>query len=231
MGIVNLQDVRKVYPLGRHSVVALKGISLQIEKGDFISIAGPSGSGKTTILNMIGCIDTPTKGTVEIAGQVTSGLSDRQITTLRHKVIGFIFQTFNLIPVLNVFENVEFPLLLGKIETTKKERREWVSHIINAVGLSDWATHRPFELSGGQRQRVAIARALATKPQIVLADEPTANLDSKTGGTIIELMKTMNREQQTTFIFSTHDQAIVGIADHIIYLQDGLIKSEERKGR
>jgi putative ABC transport system ATP-binding protein len=230
MGIVNLHDVRKIYPLGKHSVEALKGISLRIEKGDFISIAGPSGSGKTTILNMIGCIDTPTEGTVEIAGKVTSGLSDRQITTLRHKVIGFIFQTFNLIPVLNVYENVEFPLLLGKDGVSKKERQEWVQYIIDAVGLSDWASHRPFELSGGQRQRVAIARALATKPQIVLADEPTANLDSKTGETIIELMKTMNREQQTTFIFSTHDQAIVGIADHIIYLHDGRIQSEERKG-
>lgn len=231
MGIVKLHNVSKIYPLGKHSVEALKGINLEIEKGDFISIAGPSGSGKTTILNMIGCIDTPTAGTVEIAGKITSGLSDRQITTLRHKVIGFIFQTFNLIPVLNVYENVEFPLLLGKNGVSKKERREWVNYIIESVGLTDWITHRPYELSGGQRQRVAIARALATKPQIVLADEPTANLDSKTGETIIELMKTMNREQETTFIFSTHDPAITGIADHIIYLLDGRIKSEERKDR
>jgi putative ABC transport system ATP-binding protein len=231
MGIVNLKDVRKIYPLGKHSVEALAGISLEIEKGDFISIAGPSGSGKTTILNMIGCIDTPTEGIVEIAGNVTSGLSDRQITTLRHKVIGFIFQTFNLIPVLNVYENVEFPLLLGKNGTGKKERKEWVNYIIESVGLTEWITHKPFELSGGQRQRVAIARALATRPRIVLADEPTANLDSKTGETIIELMKTINREQDTTFIFSTHDSAIVGIADHIIHLLDGKITSEERKDR
>jgi putative ABC transport system ATP-binding protein len=231
MGIVNLHNVIKIYPLGKHKVEALKGISLTIEKGDFISIAGPSGSGKTTILNMIGCIDTPTAGTVEIAGNITSGLTDRQITTLRHRVIGFIFQSFNLIPVLNVYENVEFPLLLGKNGYSKKERRDWVNYIIEAVDLTDSITHRPYELSGGQRQRVAIARALATEPQIVLADEPTANLDSKTGETIIELMKTINREQKTTFIFSTHDPAIVGIADHIIYLQDGQIKSEERKDR
>ncbi|MBN2535698.1 MAG: ABC transporter ATP-binding protein [Spirochaetales bacterium] len=231
MGIVNLHNVGKIYPLGKHNVEALKGISLRIEKGDFISIAGPSGSGKTTILNMIGCIDTPTEGTVEIAGRVTSGLSDRQITSLRHSAIGFIFQTFNLIPVLNVYENVEFPLLLGKNEMSKKGRKEWVCYIVESVGLTDWITHRPYELSGGQRQRVAIARALATKPKIVLADEPTANLDSKTGETIIGLMKTINREQQTTFIFSTHDPAIVGIADHIIYLHDGRIKSEERKDR
>lgn len=230
MGIVKLTEVQKIYPLGKHKVEALKGVSFEIEKGDFISIAGPSGSGKTTILNMIGCIDTPTQGTVEIAGKITGGLSDRQITTLRHQVIGFIFQTFNLIPVLNVYENVEFPLLLGKKIMGKKKRQEWINYIIDAVELADWKKHRPNELSGGQRQRVAIARALATKPQIVLADEPTANLDSKTGATIIELMKKMNREQETTFIFSTHDPAIVGIADHIIYLHDGLIESEERKG-
>ena len=231
MGIVNLSNVRKTYPLGKHSVEALKGISLKIEEGDFISIAGPSGSGKTTILNMIGCIDTPTEGTVEIAGKITSGLSDQQITTLRHKVIGFIFQTFNLIPVLNVYENVEFPLLLGKNGISKKEREEWINYIVESVGLTDWKTHRPYELSGGQRQRVAIARALATKPRIVLADEPTANLDSKTGEAIIGLMKSINREQSITFIFSTHDPAIMGIADHIIHLLDGQIKSEERKDR
>jgi putative ABC transport system ATP-binding protein len=229
MGIVKLTDVKKTYPLGKHKVEALKGISFQIEKGDFISIAGPSGSGKTTILNMIGCIDTPTGGTVEIAGEVTSGLSDRKITSLRHRVIGFIFQTFNLIPVLNVYENVEFPLLLGKVGMNRQQRHDWITSIIEAVGLTEWTRHRPNELSGGQRQRVAIARALATKPQIVLADEPTANLDSKTGEGIIELMKQMNLKQETTFIFSTHDPAIMEIADHIIYLHDGLIKAEERK--
>ncbi|MFP4363033.1 MAG: ABC transporter ATP-binding protein [Spirochaetia bacterium] len=229
MGIIRLEDVRKVYPLGKVEVEAVKGVSFEIEKGDFISIAGPSGSGKTTILNMIGCIDTPTDGKVEINGTVTNGLSDKEITRLRHNVIGFIFQSFNLIPVLNVYENIEFPLLLDKNKMSKEETQKWINYLIEEVGLTEWKNHRPNELSGGQRQRVAIARALATKPQIVLADEPTANLDSTTGEAIIELMKKINREQETTFIFSTHDPSIVSIADHVIRLHDGLVSSEERR--
>ena len=228
MSIVALHDVHKIYPLGQTEVKAVNGVSFEIERGDFISIAGPSGSGKSTILNMIGCIDTPTAGTVLIDGQATSGLSDRDITSLRHRFIGFIFQSFNLIPVLDVFENVEFPLLLGKDTSQKNERREYVDFLIEEVGLADWRDHRPNELSGGQRQRVAIARALVTKPQIVLADEPTANLDSKTGSAIIELMKKINRDLDTTFIFSTHDPSIVDIADHIIRLQDGLVIENRR---
>jgi len=228
MAIVRLLDVNKIYPLGKTEVHAVKGISFDIEKADFISIAGPSGSGKSTILNMIGCIDTPTSGNVEINGAATNGLSDREITTLRHKVIGFIFQSFNLIPVLNVYENIEFPLLLGSSERSKKERKEWIDYLIDEVGLNQWKTHKPNELSGGQRQRVAIARALVTKPQIVLADEPTANLDSKTGESIIELMKKINQEHATTFIFSTHDAQIVGIADHVIKLLDGQIIENKR---
>jgi putative ABC transport system ATP-binding protein len=227
--IIKLENVRKIYPLGKTEVEALRGISFEIEKGDFISIAGPSGSGKSTILNMIGCIDTPTSGTVEIDGRATEGLSDREITLLRHEVIGFIFQSFNLIPVLNVFENVEFPLLLGKQDKNKKEKREWIEYLIAEVGLDQWRNHRPNELSGGQRQRVAIARALVTKPRIVLADEPTANLDSKTGEAIIELMKKINRELETTFIFSTHDMDIVRIADHLIRLHDGVVVENCRK--
>jgi len=227
--IVKLTDVQKIYMLGKVQVVAADGVSFTVERGDFISVAGPSGSGKTTILNMIGCIDTPTKGSVEIDGTPTSGLSDREITDLRHKVIGFIFQSFNLVPVLNVYENVEFPLLLGNKKVAKKKKQEWIEYLIEQVGLADWSFHRPNELSGGQRQRVAIARALATKPQIVLADEPTANLDSKTGEAIIELMKQINREQETTFIFSTHDPSIMGIADHVIQLHDGRITHEERR--
>jgi putative ABC transport system ATP-binding protein len=227
--IIKIENVRKVYPLGKTEVEALRGVSFEIEKGDFISIAGPSGSGKSTILNMIGCIDTPTSGTVEIDGRATSGLSDKVITLLRHEVIGFIFQSFNLIPVLNVFENVEFPLLLGKQDQGKKEKQEWIDYLIEEVGLTQWRNHRPNELSGGQRQRVAIARALVTKPRIVLADEPTANLDSKTGEAIIELMKKINREMQTTFIFSTHDMKIVGIADHVIRLHDGEVVENCRK--
>ncbi|MEW5816547.1 MAG: ABC transporter ATP-binding protein [Spirochaetota bacterium] len=241
MAIIELKDVIKHYYLGKVIVEAVKGVSFSIEKGDFISVAGPSGSGKTTILNMIGCIDTPTSGNVEINGEATSGLSDRQITSLRHKVIGFIFQSFNLIPVLNVFENIEFPLLLNKDKSPKssknasenpfthKGKKEWIYYLMEEVGLFQWKNHRPNELSGGQRQRVAIARALVTKPQIVLADEPTANLDSKTGEAIIELMKKINREQNTTFIFSTHDPSIVSIADHVIYLHDGTVASEERR--
>ena len=223
MAIVQLTDVNKIYPLGKTEVHALKDITFNIEKGDFASISGPSGSGKSTILNLIGCIDTATSGNVFIDNVETSTLKDKQITKLRHDVLGFIFQSFNLIPVLNVFENVEFPLLLGKRTSTKEERASWVNHLIDEVGLSDWRTHKSNELSGGQRQRVAIARALATKPSIVMADEPTANLDTETSVGIIELMKKMNRELDTTFIFSTHDPDIVKIADHVIRLRDGEI--------
>ena len=227
MGFVALQDVHKVYPLGKTEVHALQGVTLDIQEGDFISIAGPSGSGKSTILNMIGCIDVPTRGSVILDDQDAKQLKDRQITSLRHRFVGFIFQSFNLIPVLNTYENIEFPLLLGK---KTPGQREWIEHLVEEVGLKDWMTHRPNELSGGQRQRVAIARALVTKPRLVLADEPTANLDSETGEKIIELMKRINREQGTTFIFSTHDQDIVQIADHVIRLLDGKIAEQQRRG-
>jgi putative ABC transport system ATP-binding protein len=229
LAIVELKDVKKVYPLGKTEVHAVKGVSFEICKGDFISIAGPSGSGKSTILNMIGCIDVPTEGSVLINGTETGGLSDKAITELRHEVLGFIFQSFNLIPVLNVYENVEFPLLLGKSNMTKKEKNDWIEMLIEEVGLSEWRNHKPNELSGGQRQRVAIARALATKPEIVLADEPTANLDSVTSEAIITLMKKINRDLGTTFIFSTHDPSIVDVADHIIRLRDGLITENFRQ--
>lgn len=232
MAIVELNNVHKKYPLGKTEVHAVRGISFEITKGDFVSIAGPSGSGKSTTLNMIGCIDTATDGDVLINGIDTKSLKDRDITNLRHKTLGFIFQSFNLIPVLNVYENIEFPLLLGKGERRNKgEEREWIDHLINEVGLSQWKTHRSNELSGGQRQRVAIARALVTKPEIVLADEPTANLDSKTGEDILNLMKQINREEKTTFIFSTHDATIVEMADHIIRLKDGQVIKNERISR
>ncbi len=230
--IISLDKVHKIYPLGKTEVHAVKGVSFDITKGDFISIAGPSGSGKSTILNMIGCIDTPTEGSVVINGTKTSGMTDNEITRLRHRTLGFIFQSFNLIPVLDVYENIEFPLLLNaKTKGTKEERRQWIDFLIEEVGLTQWRNHRPNELSGGQRQRVAIARALVTKPLIVLADEPTANLDSTTGEAIIELMKKMNQDVGTTFIFSTHDQSIVDIADHVIRLKDGEIIYNDRKGR
>ena len=229
--VVRLRKVKKTYSLGKTEVHAVKGVSFDVTKGDFISIAGPSGSGKSTILNLIGCIDTPTEGTVDILGTITGELNDREITTLRHEVLGFIFQTFNLIPVLNVYENVEFPLLIGKQRIDRYEKEEWIEFLIGEVGLSEWKHHKPSELSGGQRQRVAIARALVTKPNIVLADEPTANLDSKTGENIIELMGKMNNELNTTFIFSTHDPVIMEIADHVIHLHDGIIVEDTRKER
>jgi len=227
--IIELAEARKVYPLGKVQVEAVKGVSFRIEKGDFISIAGPSGSGKSTILNMIGLIDTPTSGEVAIEGRSVSGLKDKELTELRHDTIGFIFQSFNLVPVLNVYENIEFPLLLGKERMKKAERKEWIDFLIREVGLEQWKKHRSNELSGGQRQRVAIARALVCKPAIVLADEPTANLDSATGEQIIELMKRINRELSTTFVFSTHDAKIVDIADHVIRLKDGLVSENYRK--
>jgi putative ABC transport system ATP-binding protein len=229
--IIELTNVRKTYPLGKVEVEAVRGVSFAIEKGDFISIAGPSGSGKSTILNLIGCIDTPTAGTVEIEGRQTAGLSDRELTHLRHESIGFIFQSFNLVPVLDVYENIEFPLLMGKAGPAKRERKEWVESLVEEVGLTQWLRHKPNELSGGQRQRVAIARALVTRPKIVLADEPTANLDSKTGEQIISLMKKINRELSTTFIFSTHDAKIVQVADHVIRLLDGEVVENVRTGQ
>ena len=228
MGIVELENVKKVYTLGKAEVHAVRGVTFSIEKGDFASIVGPSGSGKSTILNLIGCIDQPTEGMVSISGTCTEGLKDKALTTLRHETLGFIFQSFNLIPVLNVYENIEFPLLLGKNRSSKKDTKEWIEFLVEAVGLADHMHHKSNELSGGQRQRVAIARALATKPEIVLADEPTANLDSKTGQSIIELMKKMNSDLNTTFIFSTHDRTIMEIADHVIQLLDGQIVEESK---
>jgi len=229
VGIIELQNVKKTYPLGKVQVEAVKGVSFSIDKGEFISIAGPSGAGKSTILNMIGLIDKPTSGEVFIEGQPISGLNDRDLTTLRHDTIGFIFQSFNLVPVLNVYENIEFPLLLGKEKAAKGEKKDWIEYLIAEVGLEAWRTHRSNELSGGQRQRVAIARALVGKPAIVLADEPTANLDSTTGNQILELMKKINRELHTTFIFSTHDQRIVDLADHVVRIKDGLVAEEFRR--
>jgi len=220
--IVKLVDVVKEYPLGKLVVRALRGVDLTIEKGEFTVIAGPSGSGKTTALNMIGCVDVPTSGEVFVDGKATATLSDRQRTKLRLEKLGFIFQTFNLVNVLTATQNVEFPLLLqGRL--SGRERGKRVDEMLDLVGLSDQKRQRPNELSGGQRQRVAIARALVTKPSIVLADEPTANLDSATGLTIINLMKELNAQQQTTFIFSTHDHRVMEHARRIIQIVDGEI--------
>ena len=218
--IVEMKDVTKDYPLGKTVVRALRHVDLTIEAGEFTTIAGPSGSGKTTVLNMIGCIDVPTSGLVQVAGRETAKLSDKQLTDLRLHTIGFIFQSFNLIGVLNLYQNVEFPLLLqGGL--TKAEREKRVLEMVEKVDLTKQLKQRPSELSGGQRQRVAIARALVTRPKIVLADEPTANLDSKTGYQIIELMKDINHKDNTTFIFSTHDHKVMEHADRVIELLDG----------
>jgi putative ABC transport system ATP-binding protein len=231
MAIVSVRNVSKDYQLGKTVVPALRGVSLEIGEGEFLSIAGPSGSGKTTLLNLIGCVDTATSGTVMVRGQNTRLLSERQLTDLRLHTIGFIFQSFNLVQVLSVFQNVEFPLLLqGKL--TAKEREQRVMALLEAVGIAGYRKHRPSELSGGQRQRVAVARALVSRPALVLADEPTANLDSQTGGTIIDLMKEMNRRDGTTFIFSTHDPKVMSHASAVLRIADGqLVGREELNGQ
>ena len=223
--IIEIKNLKKDYPLGQTTVHALRGVDLNIEAGAMTSIIGPSGSGKTTLLNIIGCIDTATSGSVKVADHEISGLKDEQITDLRLHTIGFIFQTFNLIPVLNVMENIEFPLLLMKKHTSQDVRRR-AERLVEEVGLKEHARHRPAELSGGQRQRVAIARALVTSPAIVLADEPTANLDSVTGAQILELMREMNRVENTTFIFSTHDPHILQYAARTIQIRDGAIVTD-----
>ncbi len=224
MNVIELHGVKKNYPLGGTVVHAVKGVDLTIQEGDFLSIVGPSGSGKTTLLNIIGCIDQASEGTVVIHGEEIHTLNDRKLTDLRLHRIGFIFQTFNLIPVLTVRENVEFPLLLMKrTRISKQEVRTRVEKLVNEVGLTEYIEHRPYELSGGQRQRVAIARALVTNPDIVLADEPTANLDSETGQKILELMKDLNEIEKTTFIFSTHDPDVLKYAKDVVKIRDGRI--------
>jgi putative ABC transport system ATP-binding protein len=225
---VVLKGVFKDYPLGASMVRALHGIDLEIEKGEFTTIAGPSGCGKSTLLNLIGCMDVATTGTVSIEGKITNSLTDKEQTNLRLNTLGFIFQSFNLVPVLSVYQNVELPLLL-KGGMTAGERSKRISELLDQVGLANKANNRSHELSGGQRQRVAIARALVTEPKIVLADEPTANLDSETGQNIIELMRTLNSKQKTTFIFSSHDPKVIEHARRIVRLQDGRVIEDVRK--
>jgi putative ABC transport system ATP-binding protein len=226
MGVVEIKKVNKFYRLGSEQIQALKDIDLTVNEGDLLAIAGPSGSGKSTLLNIIGCIDVPSSGSLSIAGTSIGDQTPNQLADLRARTIGFIFQTFNLLPVLSAEENVEYPLLQFK-DISKNERRERVRHFLNIVGLEKYMRHRPNQLSGGQRQRVAIARALATRPKVVLADEPTANLDQKTGAAILELMRLVNRIQKTTFVFSTHDQAVMRLAHRVVHIQDGAICREE----
>ena len=222
MSVVRIEDVCKDYQLGEQTVRALHHISMDIEDGVFLAIAGPSGSGKSTLLNLIGCIDTPTSGRIDIAGEDVAGKSADQLADLRARTLSFIFQTFNLLPVLSAQENVEYPLLQRR-EIGKAERQRRVRKYLEVVGLAQYARHRPNQLSGGQRQRVAIARALAGEPRIVLADEPTANLDHQTGKEILALMKDINRRYKTTFVFSTHDRRVMAMADRLVKIEDGRI--------
>lgn len=219
--IVRLQDVDKDYHLGNVVVPALRQVTLAIAPGEFTVIAGPSGSGKTTLLNLIGCVDIATRGQVLVDSRDTGKLAEKDLTRLRLDRLGFIFQSFNLVGVLDAYQNIEFPLLLQKV-LNKAQRRERVMDLLTQVGIDQYAHHRPSELSGGQRQRVAIARALVTQPRIVLADEPTANLDSVTGNSILDLMQNLNRSG-TTFLFSTHDAHVVSRAGRVVRLVDGKI--------
>ncbi len=226
MSLIDLTDVHKKYTLGTTTVHAVRGVSLTVEPGELVCIVGPSGCGKTTILNMLGCIDHPTSGSVSFDGEDIGDLSDSQAADVRLRRIGFIFQSFNLVPVLNVRENIELPMMLaGK---TLRKRKQVSERLMEAVGLGELASHKPSELSGGQRQRVAIARALVNSPQLVIADEPTATLDSETGDEVLEVMRRMNRDEHVTFVFSTHDPHIIRFASHVVRLRDGRVESEEK---
>lgn len=227
MGIIQVDSISKIYRQGSVTFRALDKVSLDIERGEFIALAGPSGSGKTTLLNLIGGLDLPDEGSIVFNGSDLQDLSDGQRADLRLQQIGFVFQAYNLIPVLTAAENVDYILMLQKIE--KSRRAEKVAEILEEVGLTDKADNRPDELSGGQQQRVAVARAVVTDPQVILADEPTANLDSKTGRKLLEMMKEMNRSRQVTFVFATHDPMVMDYADRLVSLQDGRIVSDERK--
>ena len=217
--VVRLRDVAKTYRAGAVEVKAVKGVSLDIPPQRFSMIVGPSGSGKTTLLNLIGCIDTPSAGSVEIDGQDAAALSDDELSDFRARTVGFIFQHFSLIPVLSAYENVEYPLLM--VGTPPTERRAATMAMLEEVGLADQRNQRPNQLSGGQQQRVAIARALVKQPKLVLADEPTANLDSKTGAAVIDLMQQVQGRSRTTFIFSTHDPQLMSRADELFTIRDG----------
>jgi putative ABC transport system ATP-binding protein len=220
MGLVKLEHLNKTYLMGDVHIEALRDVSLNIGKGAFVSVVGPSGSGKTTLLNIMGCLDKTTSGVVEVAGHDLNRLNRRKAAEFRGEYIGFVFQSFNLLPVLTVAENVAYPLIMVK-KIPKAQRNDLVQEMLEAVGISDQADKYPDSLSGGQRQRVAIARALAAKPQLVLADEPTANLDRNTAQMVIGLMKQLRDELGTTFIFSTHDARIIDQVDTVHKLQDG----------
>ncbi|MGE5557521.1 MAG: ABC transporter ATP-binding protein [Bacillota bacterium] len=228
MGLLELTKVEKKYTKGKMEVTALSGVDLTIEKGEFLAVVGPSGSGKTTLLNIIGCLDTATAGSIRYNGKELGKMSEKSLSDYRKENIGFIFQSYNLIPVLSVRENVELPLIIERKLSPQKIRQK-AEKIVAIVGLAGKLECLPGELSGGQEQRISIARALVKEPLLVLADEPTANLDSKTAEEIIELMKQINREEKTTFVFSTHDALVQKHAARIVTLKDGLIASDERR--
>ncbi|MCP3931889.1 MAG: ABC transporter ATP-binding protein [Proteobacteria bacterium] len=225
MKVIRTKGIKKTYNSEAIPVHALRGVDLEIEKGEFTAIVGPSGSGKTTLLNIIGGLDRPSEGHVEVGGVDISKLSDNRLIDFRKNNIGFVFQAYNLIPVLTARENVEFVMLLqGK---SKDERHKRVMELMNAVGLEDQIDKRPSKLSGGQQQRVAVARALASKPTFILADEPTANLDSKSTANLLDIMAKLNKEENITFVFSTHDQRVIDRARRVVTLVDGMIESDE----
>ncbi len=223
---VEISDVTKMYE-GLGGIEALKGVSFKVESGEFMAIAGPSGSGKTTLLNLVGALDLPTKGTIHIGGQSLSGLSRRQLADLRRDKVGFVFQAYNLIPVLTAAENAEYVLELQGVPAAK--RRERVKEVFERLGIAPFLDTRPPKMSGGQQQRVAVARAVASTPSVVLADEPTANLDQATGRALVEMMRELNRERHTTFVFSTHDPMVLEQADRVVRLIDGRVVSDDRK--
>ncbi len=224
MSVIEAKKLTKIYNPDSIPVHALRGVDLTIEKGEFTAIVGPSGSGKTTLLNIIGGLDRPTAGTIKVDGQDISNLSDNQLIDFRQQKIGFVFQSYNLIPVLTVEENTEFVMLLQK--RPKQERDARVAELLTAVGLDDKKGKRPSQLSGGQQQRVAVARALAPKPTFVLADEPTANLDSESTANLLDIMEKLNRDEHITFVFSTHDQRVIDRARRVVTLVDGVIDSD-----
>ena len=226
--VATLTGVHKSYQMDDVRVPVLQGIDLTVRAGLFTVVLGPSGSGKSTMLNLIGCIDRPDRGGVTVAGTDVNALNDDQLADFRAEHVGFIFQSFNLIPVLSTYENVEYPLVLAGMAPERRARR--VTKLLELVGLADRARNRPGQLSGGQRQRVAIARALARKPRLVIADEPTANLDSATGAAILQLMRRMQTRYHISFIFSSHDPSVIQAADDLIMLRDGIIHSVKRKG-
>jgi putative ABC transport system ATP-binding protein len=223
--LVRVSNVSRIYRMGAVEVPALLNIDVEIRRGEFTVLIGASGSGKTTLLNLIGCLDQQDSGEIEIEGIHTRTLNEVEASELRNRKIGFIFQSFNLIPVLDVFENVELPLVIRK-DVTREDRKKRALRAIEDVGLTQFITHRPDQLSGGQRQRVAIARALVTSPSLILADEPTANLDSKTANLIIDLMLKLNKEKGVTFFFCSHDEKLIKRVDRVIRIHDGQVVNQ-----